>query len=138
MMNEPISSIMTRELLTVGPNDTVDKVYELLTSKGIHHIPVQKDGILVGLLTTYDLFKRGLNKKSAASIVVKDIMTKKLATLEPTAKVGTAAEIFLEHLFHAIPIVNGPGKKLVGIVTTHDVMKYSYRKEYPKEIQKTL
>ena len=102
MMNEPVSSIMTRKLLTVGPNDTVDKVYDLLTKKGIHHIPVQDDGLLVGLLTTYDLFKRGLDRERGKSVVVKDIMTTRLATLEPNAKVGTAAEIFLDHLFHAV------------------------------------
>ena len=56
-------------------------------------------------------------------------MTTKLATLEPSDKVGSAAEIFLEHLFHAVPIVKDG--ELVGIITSFDVMKYEFRKAYP-------
>ncbi len=56
-------------------------------------------------------------------------MTTKLATLESNAKVGSAVLIFIENLFHAVPIVQD--EKLVGIVSTLDVMKYSLKKQYP-------
>ena len=56
-------------------------------------------------------------------------MTKRLATLEPDEKIGAAAEVLLEHLFHAVPItLDGD---LVGIVTTFDILKYEFSKEYP-------
>lgn len=57
-------------------------------------------------------------------------MTKILATIEPIDKVGTAAEVFMEHLFHALPVVDNG--KLVGIVTSFDVLRYEYNREYPK------
>ena len=58
-------------------------------------------------------------------------MTKKIATLTPSDKIGSAAELFLEHLFHAVPIVeNG---ELVGIITSFDVMKYEFQKAYPSQ-----
>ena len=130
MMNEPLSSIMTKEVVTVGPNDSLDKVRALLLSKRMHHLPVVEGHKLVGLLTTYDLFK--LERSAGLQDVwVKDAMTTKLATLEPHQKVGIAAEVFLENLFHAIPIVEGD--KLVGIVTTLDILKYNFRKEYPNQ-----
>ena len=56
-------------------------------------------------------------------------MTKKLAKVESTDKIGTAAEVFMEHLFHALPVVDDG--KLVGIVTSFDLLKYEYNKEYP-------
>ncbi len=132
MMNEPVSTIMTRELITANADDRVSKVYELLCNHRIHHVPVVDGDKLVGLLTTYDLFKMGKDYPRFNELVVRDVMTTKMATLEPSSKVGTAAEIFLEQLFHALPIVEN-GDRLVGIVTTHDVLKYNFRKAYPHD-----
>lgn len=127
-MNEPISTIMTKDLITIGPNDTLAKAQEILSGRRIHHLPVVDGKKLVGLLTTYDLFKIKHNQDQYDNVKISEVMTTKLATLEPEEKIGTAAEIFLEHLFHAIPIVKAG--VLVGIVTTHDLLKYSFKKEY--------
>ena len=40
MMNEPVSAIMTKNVVTVKPNDTLDKVKNILFDKHFHHIPV--------------------------------------------------------------------------------------------------
>lgn len=130
-MNEPVSTIMTRELITLKPEDTLATANELLRSKRIHHLPVVENEKIVGLITTYDLYKYAFNHDDISTIKAKEIMTTKLATLEPGDKVGTAAEIFLAHLFHAIPIVEDD-HKLVGIVTTHDLLKYCFKKEYER------
>jgi CBS domain-containing protein len=127
-MNEPLSSIMTKDLITIGPKDTLEQADMLLRTKRIHHLPVVDGNKLVGLVTTYDLYKNKHSKSDYPNVIVETIMTTKLATLEPIDKVGTAAEIFLAHLFHAIPIV--ADGELAGIVTTHDVLKYCFRKEY--------
>lgn len=131
MMNETVATVMVREVITVSPNDSLQKVKELLINNRIHHVPVvQDDGKLVGIVTTYDLFKLNVNHKDYPTTKVANVMTKILAVVEPTDKVGTAAEVFMEHLFHALPVVeNG---KLVGIVTSFDVLRYEYEKEYPK------
>ncbi len=91
-MNEPLSTIMTTELITVGPQDTLAKAAELLSTRRIHHLPVVEGKKLVGLLTTYDLFKIKHPQSEYAQIKVADVMTKKLATLEPKDHIGTAAE----------------------------------------------
>ena len=132
MLNEPVSSIMTANLLTVSPHQKLTAVLELLEGHRIHHVPVVDGRKLVGLITTYDLFKLNRLQSDYDNIEVKDVMTTKLATLEPSAKIGTAAEVFLENYFHALPIVNEDGD-LLGIVTTFDTLKYMYYKEYPWE-----
>ncbi len=132
MMNEPLSSIMTANLITVQPSDKLTAVQHILTTKRIHHVPVVEGKRLVGLLTTYDLFKLCRSGEDYDQIEVRDVMTTRLATLEPEDKVGSASEVFLENLFHAIPIVKDD--ELVGIVTTLDVLRYSYEKEYPRQV----
>lgn len=129
-MNEAVSTIMTSKLITVGPDDNLAKVYKLFRSNRIHHLPVVKDKKLVGILTTYDLFKLEKSLKEYGETIVKEVMTTKLATLQSTSKVGSAVLLFIENLFHAVPIVEENGD-LVGIVSTLDVMKYTLKKQYP-------
>lgn len=130
MMNEPISSIMTRKVVTVRPSDTLEVVKDILFFKHVHHIPVVEGRTLMGIITSFDLVRLGRCQDEYKTIKVEDVMTRKVATLGPNDKIGAAAEVFLENLFHGIPIVN-EDKDLVGIVTTHDVLKYEFHKEYP-------
>ncbi|MFM2267623.1 MAG: hypothetical protein RL757_1064 [Bacteroidota bacterium] len=133
MMNEPISSIMTRQVVTVLPSDNLETVKDIFSRKRIHHVPVvEKSGKLVGILTTSDLFWLNKSFDDYEKIRVRDVMTHRIAKLELDDKVGTAAEIFLENRFHALPIVD-ENDHLLGIVTTFDVLKYEFEKEYPKE-----
>lgn len=132
MMNEAVSSIMSTKLVAADPEDNLGVVKDLMIKHRVHHIPVVDGDQLSGLITTSDLQRLNRTHEQYPGILAKDIMTTKLATLEPTAKIGSAAELFLENLFHCIPIINDTSRKLLGIVTTHDVLKYSFKKEYPK------
>ena len=133
MMNEPISSIMSTEIISFSPDDKLSDVLESFKSHKIHHVPiVDGTGKLVGLITTSDLLWLNRSFDDYSSIRVGDVMSTKLARLGPDSKVGTAAEIFLKNWFHALPIVDD-NDTLVGIVTTFDVLMYEYKKEYPKE-----
>jgi CBS domain-containing protein len=129
MMNENVGSIMTTNLITVGPSDTLQTVKDILISRRIHHVPVVEEGKMVGLVSIDDLFKSNINHSDYVNTLVSSVMTKKLAKVESTDKIGTAAEVFMEHLFHALPVVDDG--KLVGIVTSFDLLKYEYNKEYP-------
>jgi len=129
MMNETVGSIMTTKLLTVSQEDTLQTVKEILINNRTHHVPVVEGKKMVGLVTTYDLFKLNVDHKDYAKTRVGNVMTKRLAFLESTDKIGTAAEVFMEHLFHALPVVDNG--ELVGIITTFDVLKYEYQREYP-------
>lgn len=130
MMNEPISKIMTREVITVKPEDKLTVVKDILFSKRIHHIPVVSGKKLVGIITSYDLIKLGKGHEEYDHILVKEVMTPRIGTLGPNEKIGAAAEVFLENLIHGLPIVN-EANELLGIITTHDVLKYEFLKEYP-------
>ncbi len=137
MMNEAISTIMSTQLITLTPEDTLGKAREILLSKRVHHLPVVEGKKLVGMVTSWDMFKLGLSAAEYQSTKVREVMTRKLATLEPDQHIGAAAEVLMEHLFHAVPIVNEAGD-LVGIVTSYDILRYSYQKEYPENLEKFI
>ncbi len=127
----PISSIMTRNVITVKPDDTLKFVEDIFAKNKIHHLPVVENERLVGMVSRSDylFFKRGFNDYNTddrldlfrlKSHKVRDIMTKGLAKLEPKDKLNVALEVFKKNLFHAIPIVEND--KLVGILTTFDII----------------
>lgn len=139
--NISIKEIMTREVLTVSPNDNMTVVDEIFKKNNIHHIPVvAENGKVVGLVSSTDYnkllntFTFFINKKSDSyndaimrSMLVEDVMTRHVATLQSDSTVMVAAGIFNENLFHAIPVVDEEGK-LEGIITTFDLLHYAYNK----------
>lgn len=131
-MNEPVSMIMTSNLITVHPDESMEVVLKIFKENRIHHLPIVRDGKLVGLITTSDLLWMNRHFDEYEGVKAKDVMSKKIATLESDAKVGTAAQIFLKNWFHALPIIDKNGN-LKGIVTSFDVLKYNFKKAYPKE-----
>jgi acetoin utilization protein AcuB len=127
----PVSSLMSDKLITVEPEDTIKKVEQLFKENRIHHLPVVEGEKLIGIVSKSDylFFKRGFNDEATDNRIdefrlktrkVKDIMTKGIARLEPTDRLGVAVEVFKENLFHAIPVVEG--EKLVGLITTFDII----------------
>ena len=82
---------------------------------------------------TYDIWKISIEKSLDGSTLVRDIMSKKVVKINPDDKVGTAAELFLDNRFHALPVVTDDNY-LVGLVTTFDVLRYEFKKEYPDPI----
>lgn len=127
----PVSTIMTRDLLTVNPKDALKLVKEIFDTKSIHHIPVVRYKKIVGIISLMDLrfFLKGArsekekeyNESLLEKYCAEDIMTKGLAKLESTDRINVTLEVFKENLFHAIPVVDN--EELVGIITTYDIIK---------------
>lgn len=129
----PVSTIMTTELLTVLPEDPLAKAKMAFDQFRIHHLlVVDEEEKLVGILSKTDLlyFLDFIDKESHEPYLtelrlknyrVEEIMVKKPFSVSETDSIKAVLEVFKENLFHALPIMKG--NKLVGIVTTHDVIK---------------
>jgi len=135
--NIPIQKIMTTNLKTVRPDESLKRVHEIFSGHEFHHLPVVGEGgVLLGIISKYDFNKvefllsmeNGKPNNDALSkftnLGVIDIMTKYPLHLEPFDNIGLAADIFLANKFHALPIVEDG--KLMGLVTSHDLLEYSF------------
>ena len=129
----PISSIMSTDLVTVHPDDTMKRVEELFKRHQIHHLPVVEDGKLVGMVSKSDylFFKRGFNDQTTDQKLdlfrlkvwrVSNVMTTGLAKMEPDDRINVALDVFEKNIFHAIPIVEND--KIIGIVTALDIIRH--------------
>ncbi|MCC7466287.1 MAG: CBS domain-containing protein [Saprospiraceae bacterium] len=135
MMNELVHTHMTKDVFTLTPNDSLGQVREIMLSKHIHHIPILEGKKLVGMVTSWDLFKLGKSADEYSGMKISEVMTRKVATLDPNQHLGAVAEVLTRHLFHAVPIVNDDNE-LLGIVTSTDIIRYEHTKEYPENLEK--
>jgi CBS domain-containing protein len=53
----PVRDIMTSQVLTVTPGQTVDQCMALMTSKRFRHVPVESNGKLSGIISIGDVVK---------------------------------------------------------------------------------
>jgi CBS domain-containing protein len=63
-LNTRISEIMTREVISVGPRDSVQHCMELMTERRLRHLPVLAEGELIGLLSIGDLVKETIAEQA--------------------------------------------------------------------------
>ena len=120
-----IDAIMSTDLITLAPTDTVDEARKLMHTHRIHHLPVVKEDKLVGLVTltnvlaATDSFLRDPdNRIHANEVCVKDIMVTDIATIDEHASLRQAALFIEKHQIGCLPIVTDG--KLRGIITDTD------------------
>ena len=70
-LSQPISACMTREVVFAHPNETVDQLMTLMTDRRIRHLPVTRDGRLVGIVSIGDLVKRKIEESVAEAETLK-------------------------------------------------------------------
>ena len=56
--NEPVSEIMTENIVTCDRNDSVDKIMGIMTSKRFRHMPVVEEGKLKGIVSIGDVVQQ--------------------------------------------------------------------------------
>ena len=126
----PIREIMSSEIITIKPEDSLLKLEDIFNSNPIHHILVTEGQELKGIVSKNDLMKwmrKAIDGKISADrskVLVMDIMTKNPLTVDCDDSVGLAADIFLANKFHSLPVTDGG--ELVGIVTNHDIIRYCF------------
>ena len=62
----PVSDIMTKELLTVNPGDSVADCMRIMTEKSVRHLPVLEGTKLVGILSIGDVVNWLMSAQKAA------------------------------------------------------------------------
>jgi CBS domain-containing protein len=58
VLDEPVSAVMTRKVISCKPSDTVSAIMEMMTVGKFRHLPVVHDGSVVGLISIGDIVKQ--------------------------------------------------------------------------------
>ena len=122
------------EVVTISADAAIDDAIRLLHEHHIRHLPVVRDGALVGIVSEGDILAgvgghysqdRVSTEDStvayAGPTAVHEIMTTDVITLPPEESIATAAKLMLERRIRAIVLVSDGS--VAGIVTESDYLR---------------
>lgn len=123
-----VEKMMTKNVMTLAPTDSIHSALLLIREKKIRHIPIVDENYhLIGLVSDRDLrdatpsifrteeFKEDLYKP------ISSIMKTNIISGHPLDFVEEIGAIFCENNISCLPIVKE--KKLVGIITSSDLLQ---------------
>jgi acetoin utilization protein AcuB len=123
---------MSKQVITVDANDSMNKAIHLLKEHNIKMLPVMEKGKLVGIVTDRDLKRSSASDATSleihellyliSKIKVKDIMTKNPITIPLDYTIEEAAEVLLKHNISGVPVIDHHGN-IIGIITQNDIFR---------------
>ncbi|HEY8463968.1 MAG TPA: CBS and ACT domain-containing protein [Bacillota bacterium] len=124
-----VKNRMTTNLLTVNEDLPVLEATELMHKNNVRRLPVVKGEKLIGIVTEDDLLRVSPSSATSLSVfemnyllsklLIRDVMTKPVITIDPEATLEEAALIMREKNIGALPVVKDG--KLVGIITESNI-----------------
>jgi len=140
--NTRVEEIMTKKPFFIEEDESIGAILSLFRSEGISHVPIVRDGKLVGIVSIYDIIEnvfqprqvqrvgeRVGEKVPLLSIPAKGIMVKPVITVLPETKLREAAEQM--HKFDISSLVIVSKGRPVGIVTKRDFLEPLAQMEKP-------
>jgi acetoin utilization protein AcuB len=125
--------IMTRDPVTVNERATIGEAWRLLAERSIRHVPVVREGDVVGILSDRDFRSLGLSlvadfesydrARERLLAPVSALMSSDVVTVGRGASVADVLELLLEEKLSALPVVEDGTQELVGIVSYIDVLR---------------
>lgn len=124
-----IGQVMTREVFTVHPEDVVDLAASLMDWEYIRHIPVEDDdGKLVGVLSHRQLLRVLAKRRSKDQPpAIREIMNSDPVWVTPETSTLDGIRLMKARKVGCLPVVNGPERRLIGIVTETDFLNIAGR-----------
>ena len=122
-----VGEIMTSDVLTVEPSDTIGETAQKMVELGVSSAVVSDYGRMIGIVTERDLTRAVAGRVHTSEARVREWMTADPVTLKRDASPSEAAKIMLENRFRHIPIVED--EHTVGIVSIRDVARWQTEEE---------
>jgi CBS-domain-containing membrane protein len=130
-----VETVMQREFVSMGAEDRLDLVEDVMRLGRIRHMPVLDGEKLVGILSQRDLLAASLSRALdfdpaqrrtfLRSVAVAEVMVRDPITVRPDTPLHEAARIMVRHKVGCLPVVDEAGSP-VGIVTDTDLLRGVY------------
>jgi CBS domain-containing protein len=134
-MESKIYDVMTRHVIPVDMEDTVEKVEHILNSNKLNSVPVidsagsSLKNECFGIISSPDLVRFHELKKNAKAVHAWEICTYKPIEVSPDLTVSDAAQIMISHGIHHLIVTEN--KSIKGFVSSLDLLKELLIKERP-------
>ena len=124
-MTARVSSYMSSPVIVVKPTDTLAYARNLMLSREVGRLVVVDDETRpVGVITITDIANALTTRPESLleEVLVRDVMSRDLKTIEYNKSVKTAAYMMLKYGVGGLPVVDESGE-LVGIITRSDLVR---------------
>ena len=126
-----VSDWMTKKVIILYPDDYLSDALYMMKQPGIKHLPVLKNGTLLGIISDRDIKEHSPSKATTLDIYelhyllaktkIKDVMKAKVITTDPGTPVEEAAMIMLDRNIGCLPVLEQG--QLVGIISDKDIFR---------------
>lgn len=115
-----VHEIMTRSVVTIGPEASIGEAIELLLARRVSGLPVvEADGRLIGIITEFALLGLAYDRNLMTD-PVSEHMTHNVLTVETTDPVNKVADLCIVHRVRRLPVLEDG--RLAGLVSRSDVL----------------
>ena len=116
-----VGDAMTKAPVIVQPDMSLQEVAKLMLRQKVGGVLVAKAGKLEGIITEKDIVEKLVaTNKSAKNTKAKDIMSRKLYTIDPNKDIEDAIIAMRDNDVRRLPVVHD--HRLVGILTIKDIL----------------
>jgi len=118
-----VGDVMTRNFISVKPDDSLKKCSKLMVKKRIGSLVVISKNELTGLITEKDILWTITKKsiKDLEEIKAKDIAKRKVITIRPSADIYDALKKMKKSKYRWLPVTRK--KEVIGLLTLKDILK---------------
>ena len=117
-LSRQIKDHMTPSPVTIDAHASIEEAEAMMGERNLRHLPVEKDGFLVGVLSDRDL---ATGRAPRTSRKVEEVMTPQPFVVSPEDDIEKVAEVMASNRLGSV-IVKGHGGKVSGIFTTTDAL----------------
>jgi CBS domain-containing protein len=112
---------MQDAVTTCTPRTDGSTLASLMTRRNFGSLPVvESDGILVGIVTEYDLLQAMIEGRDLRNILATEIMSAHPVSVTEDQTLAQVADLFQDRYITRVPVVRN--KKLVGILARRDLL----------------
>lgn len=121
-MQEAVSEIMTRHVVTINSDKSALDAALLMKEKRISSLIVQDGDELLGIITERDFVKRVCaDDRKPSEVKISELMSKIQTFAEPNTPVEVAVQRMINNRIRRLPVISAG--KVVGIITVTDLAK---------------
>ena len=118
---------MSREVLSVAPEDTIGEAAQRMADANVGSSVVLEHGRLIGILTERDLLRAMAQRVHPSEARVREWMTAEPMAVSESTTADEAARLMVENGFRHLPVVDGD--RTLGVVSLRDVMRHDLETE---------
>ena len=119
-----LSEIMTRDVIVMQPDDTLQSAAKKMRDHNIGFLPVCDGDTLLGVISDRDITIRALADGMDVSIMLgRDLMTSPAIYCFDDQEVGEAAQIMKDNQIRRLVVVDRENKRLAGVISLGDLAR---------------